>query len=373
MGKLLPVPSLFAFLFPFIIIQISLLGSIAPDVVAPQDVYKSIDWVLETVAPATPPEETSTNEPQESFSACILTMDDYPGLTEWIAYHYHALPLRHMIVAVDPRSSVSPTPIFDLWRAHGMTIEEWSDEQFYPEGVRNPLPDDASNKVKYNRHLSRQKQFYQACINALRRKNRTWTTLHDTDEYLRFNSKAIASGTFGVIPEPLPSVEQPGAILQFIKAHNATQFTNVKGWEKWWTTSCITIPRMYFVPKESSVEEQRRFEPTSLENISKRLDTQMFRYNTVNWKGRDGRGKCMVDVSRIPPILQLLEFIALFHHSVLLHLSRFEIVSLLSITTKDHMNATYFGIMILVVARVWRNFKSRRKEIWLQAMKSGHG
>ena len=47
----------------------------------------------------------------------MLVMDDNHRLTEWMAYHYHVLPLRYMIVAVDPRSKTSPTHIFNQWRA----------------------------------------------------------------------------------------------------------------------------------------------------------------------------------------------------------------------------------------------------------------
>ena len=40
----------------------------------------------------------------EAFSACMLVMDDNHRLTEWLAYHYHVLPLRYLVVAVDPKA-----------------------------------------------------------------------------------------------------------------------------------------------------------------------------------------------------------------------------------------------------------------------------
>jgi hypothetical protein len=40
----------------------------------------------------------------KSFSACLLIMDDNHRLSEWIAYHHFALPLRHLVVTVDPRN-----------------------------------------------------------------------------------------------------------------------------------------------------------------------------------------------------------------------------------------------------------------------------
>jgi hypothetical protein len=33
-----------------------------------------------------------------AFSSCLLVMDDNHRLTEWLAYHYHVLPLRYMVV-----------------------------------------------------------------------------------------------------------------------------------------------------------------------------------------------------------------------------------------------------------------------------------
>jgi hypothetical protein len=37
----------------------------------------------------------------ETFSACILFMDDNPRLVEWLVYHFFALNLREVVVAVD--------------------------------------------------------------------------------------------------------------------------------------------------------------------------------------------------------------------------------------------------------------------------------
>jgi hypothetical protein len=65
----------------------------------------------------------------ESFSACLLIMDDNHRLSEWIAYHYFAMPLRHLVVTVDPRSRTSPVKILDRWRPL-MNITVWGDADF---------------------------------------------------------------------------------------------------------------------------------------------------------------------------------------------------------------------------------------------------
>jgi hypothetical protein len=46
--------------------------------------------------------------PQATFSACLLIKDDNDILSEWIAYHYHVLKMRRLVVAVDPLSIESP-------------------------------------------------------------------------------------------------------------------------------------------------------------------------------------------------------------------------------------------------------------------------
>jgi hypothetical protein len=70
---------------------------------------------------------SSSNASPFNFSACLLIKDDNQILPEWIAYHFTVLPLRHLIVAVDPFSLTSPTPILDKFREIGMDIEVWRD------------------------------------------------------------------------------------------------------------------------------------------------------------------------------------------------------------------------------------------------------
>jgi len=57
-----------------------------------------------------------------SFAACVLMKDDNIILPEWLAYHYEVLPLRRLIVAVDPFSKTNPDKILDAYRDIGMNI-----------------------------------------------------------------------------------------------------------------------------------------------------------------------------------------------------------------------------------------------------------
>ncbi len=230
---------------------------------------------------------------ESSFSACLLTMDDYPILTEWLAYHYHVLPLRYLIVATDPRSSVSPKPIFDIWRKHGMIIEEWSDNDFYPEAAREPLPPEASYDMKRMRHRTRQTRFYGSCMEAMRQRKRTWTIFHDTDEFLRFNLAWFIR--LNVPPDAIPTLEPPGSMLKFIERSMERNATHLSA-----ETICLEIPRLAISPNESSLEERNHLVPAEFRNLSLKFETLRFRKH--NWGGRSGfdkPAKSMMDVSRI--------------------------------------------------------------------------
>ena len=69
-----------------------------------------------------------------NLALCLLTKDDVDILPEWIAYHYHTLRLRHLIVAVDPSSKTYPTSVLDTFRKYlpNLVIEEWHDENYLP-------------------------------------------------------------------------------------------------------------------------------------------------------------------------------------------------------------------------------------------------
>lgn len=71
---------------------------------------------------------------ESNFSACMIIKDDNDLLNEWLSYHYHALDMRYLLVAVDPTSATSPAPIFERWRRlTDLQIIEWSDRNFMPE------------------------------------------------------------------------------------------------------------------------------------------------------------------------------------------------------------------------------------------------
>lgn len=90
------------------------------------------------------------DDSEESFSACLIIMDDNHRLIEWLAYHYYVLPLRYLVVVSDPRALTSPSAILNRWRSR-MTILEWNVTDFTNETFLGGSP-----KRVYNDHLKRQ-------------------------------------------------------------------------------------------------------------------------------------------------------------------------------------------------------------------------
>ena len=63
-------------------------------------------------------------------------MDDNFRLDEWLAYHYHAMKLRYVVLNVDPFSRTSPSPVIERWnnaKTVNMTIVTMHDRDY----VRN--------------------------------------------------------------------------------------------------------------------------------------------------------------------------------------------------------------------------------------------
>jgi len=73
-----------------------------------------------------------------SFSACLLLQDDGSDrLSEWLAYHYTAASLRHLIVAEDPHSTTSALPLLERWnRTTEMEILLWKDAHYMSKGEK---------------------------------------------------------------------------------------------------------------------------------------------------------------------------------------------------------------------------------------------
>ena len=271
-----------------------------------------------------------------TFSACLLIKDDSDILNEWIAYHYHVLNLRTIILAIDPSSQTSPTPLLDRWRQDpwDMTILEWNDVDYLPtfflqgqyDQVPGFVPHSATTSVwhrhshnltleqveadlqQINLHRFRQATFVSRCFRHLKQehyqqqkrqrqrkgKDRTlpsWTLHIDTDEYvvvnpgLRLRPKAVT----GVL---VPQVPFAGSLVHFL-------FDMYRVWPKRLFKSCLTMPTLLFGAVEKNHSSSSPLILKNSPNIS--------RFETLRWTVHaalddpiSGLPKAMIDVSTLP-------------------------------------------------------------------------
>jgi len=130
----------------------------------------------------------------DGLSACLLVNDENPRLPEWIAYHYHVLPLRSLIVAVDPNSRVEPNEILNRWqKLMGLDVQIWGgpsslELRYMPRGRGGACNSSDPDANCLMHHRSRQHYFVKACLENFRRRGKTWVLLTDVDEYIMFNT-----------------------------------------------------------------------------------------------------------------------------------------------------------------------------------------
>ena len=134
---------------------------------------------------------TISDTDEDSFSACILWMDDNHRLEEWLAYHYYLLKLRYVVINIDPWSRTSPKSIIDRWNDNenkynlNMTIVVMNDKDYVEnytaamkeiEIARTSIEDAVYElgRAKTNYHRKRQEQFYKACSKHLMEQKRSW-------------------------------------------------------------------------------------------------------------------------------------------------------------------------------------------------------
>ncbi len=240
--------------------------------VVPLDVPLDVPNVVPNVVNDKTHHKTKHND-ESSFSACILWMDDNHRLEEWLAYHYYLLKLRYVVLNIDPWSKTSPQPIIDRWNDKenkynlNMTIVVMNDKDFVTnytakikeiESERERLfTEDRDAAYKYgmaktNYHRSRQIQFYKTCSTHLVEQNRTWTSYHDTDEFITF-ADGNAAVDFSISRESEKKMESPGYVLDRLNEIKLqlppdTHFNDTG-------LSCLVVDRKLVIANELSTEE----------------------------------------------------------------------------------------------------------------------
>lgn len=88
------------------------------------------------------------------------------------------LPLRRLIVAIDPLSNGSPLRILRRWESL-MNISIWEDDHYFNRFLRSSIlrsvDVNGTSKILINMHRQRQKVFYFQCMRKLKDEGHHWT------------------------------------------------------------------------------------------------------------------------------------------------------------------------------------------------------
>jgi hypothetical protein len=202
---------------------------------------------------------------QESFSACLLTKDDNHWLIEWLAYHYHVLPLRQLILVRDPTSRTSPDHILNRWKRR-MNITVWTDRDILPKWVLHKFEAGNITNGRVGLHRYRQQFFYAKCLREFQNRNQTWVLLSDVDEFVRpnpystssFASSGLATdssipltGTNGVdVNDVAPTLARPGSVLHTLQNRERQERKGNPHLQQRPEPKCLHVPRIQMTTKE---------------------------------------------------------------------------------------------------------------------------
>ena len=239
--------------------------------------------------------------PRDSVAACLLLFDDNLSLVEWLAYHYHTLQLRHVIVLTDPRSTQSPVSILERWSASNtdqtnsdslLTWELWDETRVFPSTQELQQLKAKNDLVQL--HRKRQGYFYGQCLRELKQRSQVntanqqhslqippkdeWVLLTDVDEYVAINPRIEQPHHKLYRPNQDSLLAKPGSVLDFLRNEQDQP-------------PCYHMARRDMVSLESSPLEINVGVPPFL-NAS--------HFYTTRWRHQSDRritGKCLVNLA----------------------------------------------------------------------------
>jgi hypothetical protein len=272
------------------------------------------------------------------FSACMLIKDDNDLLNEWIAYHYHTIRMRYLVVAVDPSSLTSPSAILNRWQntttlaLHDpLHVVVWHDADYMPKSFIEKGYHVPAHKINGNatqskwhdghedaetvkrdtqrilNHRYRQVTFLSACFRHLRRHNQTLAMHIDTDEYLTINpilrqedDESWHRSYNVTVPK---SLTVPATLLNFLQDVKRNRFLSDS-----FNYPCISMPRLLFGSKampdeqrtliESSIRQSAVSDNSNDNFVLDRFESLRWKYHTAfDDKERNAQPKVIVDVS----------------------------------------------------------------------------
>ena len=255
---------------------------------------------------------TAVSQPLDGMAACLLIKDDNHLLIEWIAYHYLVLPLKYLVIAVDPDSFTSPLAIINRWNnSKDLDIEImlWNDEDYMDKThlatrlnqrinafQNSTIQEEELIKLHDDRHA----RFVSQCNMYHKSKKRTWVANVDTDEYIVFNyvhdddSKVHNTDQkYNGARDRLPPIGE-GTVMEVLSRQDSI----------WTQKGCMAMIRILFGPHQE-ISEIRAETTTTIDVTSnvveyRKLNTmRYFRHSQAGNKTINGLQKVLLDVSKI--------------------------------------------------------------------------
>lgn len=249
--------------------------------------------------------------PNDGFSGCLLLRDDNDRLPEWIAYHWLVLPLKYLVIAIDPNSTTSPQKIIDQWTAADLGIEIilWHDVD-YNHWI-NPELDEK------HQHRQRQKHFLARCEQYHKEKGRDWLAIIDPDEFITYNiiadddpepERYFDTTAFEKAPPKYfePTYRRDMYELRERARHAFRQGTTIWDFIKeeedgpWKDEKCYLMPRLLFSAVESMPYELEDAQVDSnTYDVMKFTTLRYFRHASKDTWRNNHYGKVLIDLSRL--------------------------------------------------------------------------
>ena len=199
-----------------------------------------------------------------TFSGCLMVKDDNQLLPEWLAYQYTFLPLRHLIIAVDPMSYTRVEGLVDKFRSIGMKIMLMTGNEYFVDGPwhKNTFryfdPKNHTKEHHFAFLMQRQNTFYERCFQILQKKGFNYTITLDSDEFFTYNQEwdktysYNESSSEGIPDVPSLVGKQNETLAHWIDSGADPIFDNLQNIEY---EGCIVLPRVLVSSIESTVEE----------------------------------------------------------------------------------------------------------------------
>jgi len=169
-------------------------------------------------------------------------------LVEWLAYHYHMLPLKHLTVLLDSKSITSPLQIFERWDNYADDLQIEVVDWDWPDALA-PVPDYLKNETSIRHYIGRQNMFYGDCMkNYKRRKWNSWVLLTDTDEFIGLNHEMRGLDgrppPMGTMPKRLPmGLTSKNLDIIPLASERGSVMTRLKQMERKYGDTCILTNR----------------------------------------------------------------------------------------------------------------------------------